>query len=174
MHWLWVQMIGVTQALSVIHNPQGNTLRTIGGKGVGFHFDLKPANILITDKCELKITDFGLSMIKRITAGSSSYGLFRGGAPRYQPPEVSSLPHGAEEVQFSAMTHNDPEITKNSYDIWSLACILLETLIYLLETDTKYSLSDFTLQLEQEGKRILRYHILFEVEYIVKIICVFR
>ena len=147
-------MIKVAEALSVIHNPQGNILRSAGGKGVGFHFDLKPANILITDKGELKITDFGLSMIKRVAAGSSSYGIFRGGAPKYQPPEVSPLFNQADNVQYSALANCEPEITKNSYDIWSFACILVETLIYLLETERNCNLKAFMNKLEREGDQI--------------------
>ena len=119
-HWLWTQMIGIAEGLSTIHNPQNISLRRNEKRTVGFHFDLRPANILITMKGELKISDFGLSLIRRLAPDSQSYGGFRGGDPRYQAPEVS--PTASEDVS---------ESVRNRYDVWSYACIVLEVLIYL-------------------------------------------
>ena len=141
MHWLWIQMIGVAEGLSVIHNPQGNVFKNSERTGRGFHFDLKPANILITDKGQLKITDFGLSMITQVSAEDSSFAIFRGGAPKYQPPEM--VPH--------KMAGFEADVAKTSYDIWSLACIIVECLNYILELEAGGSSQVLSDKLESEG-----------------------
>ena len=125
-HWLWAQMVGVADGLQTIHNPQSPIFKDDGSRGVGFHFDLKPANVLVSDDGKLKITDFGLSMIKRVRPSSGSYGIFRGGAPRYSPPEVSPT--------VTVDTGRKPDELKNKYDVWSFACIALEIIIYILST----------------------------------------
>ena len=87
-HWLWQQMILVADALKTIHNPPLQ-LRPDLGTIVGFHFDLKPKNILVTPDGTLKITDFGQSMVKMVDKKESAYGIFVGGDFAYGPPEVA-------------------------------------------------------------------------------------
>ena len=145
-HWLWTQMVGVAEGLSIIHNPESEIFTRRGGRGVGFHFDLKPANILITNKGELKISDFGLSLIKFVHPSSGSYGIFRGGAPRYQPPEVAPILNpltSSSGPAFASQSKSEPEIVKNNYDIWSYACIVVETVIFIFEHDGIKSLERF-------------------------------
>lgn len=139
-HWLWTQMIGVAEGLKTIHNPQSTNSNSNNKMTIGFHFDLKPANILVTNKGELKISDFGLSLIKRIDPGSTSYGYSQGGSPRYLPPETSLSEYG---------DLNDRVKTK--YDVWSYACIVLEVLIYLFYDDGSQALKTFGHNLDNEG-----------------------
>ena len=54
-HWLWSQIAGAAAGLRTIHNPHENHARHDGKRIVGFHFDLKSANILVTDEGDLKI-----------------------------------------------------------------------------------------------------------------------
>lgn len=152
-NWLWIQIVGVAEGLSVIHNPQSPIFKGFGTRGVGFHFDLKPANILITDKGELKISDFGLSMIKRVRPSSRSYGIFRGGAPRYQPPEVAPVlipPISSPMPPWAESPDSKAEEVKNNYDVWSFACIVVEILIFIFDDDGTESLERFEKAMESE------------------------
>ena len=120
-HWLWKQIIDVASGLEAIHNPEkGNS------SIIGFHFDLKPSNILVTNGGVLKITDFGQALIKFVQKDDQTYGIHRGGSPVYQAPEAcptrSSMVSG----------HVDDKIHRK-YDVWSLACIMLEVLIFVLD-----------------------------------------
>ena len=169
-HWLWTQMIGVADGLAVIHNPRRdqmkgkqkegedlpydqheNPSKQPGWRSVGFHFDLKPANILITDSGELKISDFGLSWIKRVSPNSQSYGNYRGGAPRYQAPEVDPMNIHFINSSTSAQTNESTvEEYKNSYDVWSYSCIVLEVMLFLLEENRQAKLEQFEIDMTSE------------------------
>ena len=151
-YWLWTQMVGVAEGLSVIHNPESDIFKRYGSRGVGFHFDLKPANILVTNKGELKISDFGLSVIKQVHPSSGSYGIYRGGAPRYQPPEVAPISNSlasSSGLTLASRSGPKPEMVKNNYDIWSYACISVEIMIYIFENDGVQSLKRF----EEDGDK---------------------
>jgi serine/threonine protein kinase len=115
-HWLWMQMSGVAAALDKLHYSKLEDREV-----AGFHFDLKPDNILVTDAGILKITDFGISLFME-TGGGYSTGVSKAeaGEIAYRPPE-SMLGYKA---------HRD-------YDIWSLACIMMEVFLYT-DAITKY------------------------------------
>jgi serine/threonine protein kinase len=81
--------------------------------GIGCHYDLKPANILVDDN-KFLLADFGLSRFKDNSEDSqTSYKSVRGS---YVAPECKNI--------------NDVGDTKarigRSSDIWSLGCIILE------------------------------------------------
>ncbi len=146
-------MIGVAEGLSVIHNPEIDIFKGHGSRGVGFHFDLKPANILITHKGELKISDFGLSLIKLVDPSTGSYGTFSGGAPRYQPPEVAPIPSPLASSSGRSLVSqlgSNSEVVKNKYDIWSYACIVIETAIFIFESNGVESRKRFERDLDSE------------------------
>ena len=171
-HWLWVQMVGIGDALKTIHNPKaqatssGNeqdprkheyvspSLQDMGPERriVGFHFDLKPANILVTDKGQLQISDFGLSLVKEVNPGSASYGLFRGGALRYLAPELSPS-HGMTSSEATQTTsyHEIPDKFKNRCDVWSYAGVTLEVTIHLFKLNDPMGLAKFRKALDSEG-----------------------
>lgn len=101
--WLWKNLKGVVDALPHVHDPDIDT--------IGAHFDLKPANILVDDLGNLVVTDFGLSRIKERARNGHTSLTNPGGDFNYRPP---------------------PDARWNrKYDIWSLACIMIEIIIYL-------------------------------------------
>jgi serine/threonine protein kinase len=88
-NWISRGLLGLADGLRIIHNPPTQLHLAEKGTIVGFHFDLKPANILITADGTFKITDFGQALIKLVKVGEISSGgvPHLGGDPRYAPPE---------------------------------------------------------------------------------------
>ncbi|KAF2795497.1 kinase-like protein [Melanomma pulvis-pyrius CBS 109.77] len=117
----WEQLLGIAKALSKIAgNP--TDVAPIGapdGPSIecwyGFHFDLKPANILISDDGTWLITDFGQSAFT-LTSDRTPRARSNGGTDAYAPPEVVN-----GERQFS-----------RRYDVWSLGCIALEVTAFVV------------------------------------------
>ncbi|SCO76589.1 uncharacterized protein FRV6_00801 [Fusarium oxysporum] len=140
-HWLWKEMEGVSRALSAFHDQMQNPFKDVKGKVIALHFDLKPANILVsvaTTGTKLKITDFGQSIIQIIDNDKDPSLPHNTGAPRYAPPECrptsQHLTQGSEDELRVSL----------NYDVWSLGCIMIEVLIHLLGE----SLKDFDTELQ--------------------------
>jgi serine/threonine protein kinase len=144
--WSLEQMRGLASAVNTIHNYEvvpkvfpnlGQTrlskLSDLAGQGscllYGRHGDLKPENILwtkddvqsdsSTDELEnlglLRITDFGLARFHRLESRSRVDPKTVAGTATYVPPEVIM----------------DKPISR-AYDIWSLACVYLEFITWLV------------------------------------------
>lgn len=102
--WLWKNLADVSKALCQIHEP---------GKGIcGAHFDLKPANILVDARGRLVISDFGLARFKKKLENGHSSLTNPGGDYNYRRPPI--------ELRLS-----------HAYDVWSLACIMVEIIVYI-------------------------------------------
>lgn len=103
---IWTQIAGVIHALDAIHTMPGE---------FALHLDLKPANILVeidpaTNEPTFLITDFGLARLRNpLNHGS---GVREGGGDEaYAPPETDG---------------------DRKHDIWSMGCIVLEALSFVL------------------------------------------
>lgn len=113
--WAWRQILGLTHGLMRLH--ESNTR----------HGDLKPENILMFDGDHqsgpnpLVIADVGISKFHaeetRIRRARGYEDTSKGGTLRYEPPEI----------QLYA-----PSTVSRKYDSWSLGCVLLEFIIWLL------------------------------------------
>lgn len=132
-NWLWEQMVGVSEGLSTIHTGIQYT-ESGSGQVIVSHFDLKPANILLTADRKLKITDFGRSFIEIVADKSEAY--CNSGDPVYQPPESKPMTHEmieklrAEEMEAG---RDGLATSQQNYDVWSLACIMVEVLVYIFD-----------------------------------------
>ncbi|KAJ4326752.1 hypothetical protein N0V84_002872 [Fusarium piperis] len=132
---LWKEMVGIASALSVIHTGLRNPFKRVHGGGRVFacHFDLKPANILVTADGKLKIGDFGRSHIQIVDPQGVLEIEYRGGDPKYAAPESQNE---MQQINEGHGPHLDGGAPALKYDVWSLACIMTEVLIYLLNRQT--------------------------------------
>ncbi|KAI0458012.1 hypothetical protein F5B21DRAFT_462574 [Xylaria acuta] len=135
-----VQIRGLADALKTLHNYRGRIASFRQGTGADNndsigggirHGDLKPANILRfaprddNDIGTLKIADMGLAKHHEVnTRLRANATRTRFGSARYEPPEV-----GAPRLTSPA--------TSRLYDMWSMGCIILEFLTWLLHGTKK-------------------------------------
>ncbi|EWY89786.1 serine/threonine protein kinase [Fusarium oxysporum NRRL 32931] len=123
------QLCGLSKALELLHgytsqaHADPSTTREEGG-GIR-HGDLKPENILRfrsstpSDLGTLKIADMGLAKHHEVSTKlrqnmtSTKYGTLR-----YEPPETAV---------------NKTQATSRLYDVWSMGCIILEFVVWLLD-----------------------------------------
>ncbi|KAH7143770.1 kinase-like domain-containing protein [Dactylonectria macrodidyma] len=133
-HWLWDQMVGVADALKAIHTEIPSPFPENEDKVIGFHFDLKPDNILVTADRKLKITDFGQAVIEIFEKDEMISTSLNQGDPKYNAPESRISPRDAQLAHSDEPS--DIQVFLN-YDVWSLACIMLEVLIFLLDQPLK-------------------------------------
>ncbi|KAH6614310.1 kinase-like domain-containing protein [Boeremia exigua] len=96
---LWKQMLGVTDGLASLHNFRRGTQ-------IGYHRDMKPANILIVRRV-FKIADFGLLEFEPVASSTGASGVVHNyNTGYYAPPRQRRY-------------------TRDG-DIWSLGCIISE------------------------------------------------
>ena len=105
---------GLASALVTLHEYKSDAL---GAEMIGYHHDLKPKNVLV-DGSRFVLSDFGLSKLK---AGEDSRTSFKRGQGHYLAPECEDL-----ERDFSK------GIISRASDIWSLGCIMLEVVIFIV------------------------------------------
>lgn len=122
--WLAEQCHGLAVALRFIHNPPH--LKNEQGKALfGRHGDIKPENILWfkNDKRQLlAFADMGLTKVHKDSSRSNIPGKDIPRTPHYRPPECD-------------MEGNQGHISR-SFDIWTLGCVFLELVVWILEGPT--------------------------------------
>lgn len=140
--WVLEQMQGIASALRIIHKfkreiprPQSQASKTVdrGEELYGRHGDIKPENLLWrmdkTDSANqmgvLIITDFGLGRFHGRDSRSRVDPLSVGCTASYAPPELALM---------------NP--VSRAYDIWSLGCVYLEFITWLLYG--AHALDDFS------------------------------
>jgi serine/threonine protein kinase len=111
---LLVSLAGISSALEHVHN---FTERSLDLSLIGCHHDLRPKNILLSQK-RLVLADFGLSRFKESSENSMT--LFKQGKGDYLAPECEDL-----EAKFQ----HSP--VGRSSDVWSFVCILAEVATYV-------------------------------------------
>lgn len=117
--WVAKQCSGIMGAIDTIHIPQH--LTHLGVQRYGRHGDIKPDNILLFSSTNdprgiLVVSDMGLSTFNRDTSRSNIPNSKIPGVPGYRPPEC--------DVEGGTISR--------AYDIWTLGCLFLELLTWLL------------------------------------------
>lgn len=129
-NWLWKEMVGLSQALESIHTQIWIPMAEKATRANVAHCDLKPNNILVDNvlvgKEKLKITDFGHCFISFASDDGNSGPMTTHGHPRYAPPETST---STDEWEGD----HSHDIGVLNYDVWSLACIMVEVLVYVFD-----------------------------------------
>ncbi|KAJ0332441.1 hypothetical protein COL5a_002157 [Colletotrichum fioriniae] len=118
--WIFQQLTGLFGALDELHKVNCR------------HGDLKPENILlfidVDNKKTLQIADLGLTTFHeldaatRIRKAKDILTMTPPGTSRYEPPEMDM------DRDKKLPAH---EARSRAYDIWSMGCVALETLIWL-------------------------------------------
>ncbi|KAI0127539.1 kinase-like domain-containing protein [Xylariales sp. AK1849] len=116
--WIAKQCSGLIAALDTIHDPEHLHLQV---KKYGRHGDIKPDNILWFSSSNdpqgiLVISDMGLSSFNRDTSRSNIPNVKIPKVPGYRPPEC--------DIEGGTISR--------AYDIWTLGCLFLEMLTWLL------------------------------------------
>ncbi|ETS88088.1 hypothetical protein PFICI_01916 [Pestalotiopsis fici W106-1] len=118
--WIAEQLKGLVSALNEIHNPAQNS-QNLGTQVFGRHGDLKPDNILWytpykgDPKGILVVSDMGFTAVNsELSRSKQTNGKPR--TPTYRPPEL--------DIQGAKVTRE--------YDVWSLGCIFLEMMTWIL------------------------------------------
>jgi serine/threonine protein kinase len=126
--WTLNQMRGLASGLNAIHNFEqqhtaGKLTVSDDGQRYGRHGDIKPENILWSNEFNgtdingiLRIADFGLGRLHSSKSRSRIDPMAVGGTPTYAPPEQD--------------LHKP---VSRAYDIWSLGCLYLEFITWLLK-----------------------------------------
>jgi serine/threonine protein kinase len=118
--WAIRQLYGLAKALSKVHYLEHEGRYN----GASYcHGDLKPANILWFQQGDsefgtLKISDWGEAKEYYDGTPLRRHTSERFGTRRYEPPEVATVATGVKRSRL--------------YDIWSIGCITLEFLIWLM------------------------------------------
>jgi serine/threonine protein kinase len=118
--WVAKQCSGIMAAIDTIHDPR-HLNHSLKEKGYGRHGDIKPDNILwfnsTTDpKGILVVSDLGLASFNRETSRSNIPNARIPQVPGYRPPEC--------DIKGGTISR--------SYDIWTLGCLFLELITWLL------------------------------------------
>ncbi|OAG06763.1 HET-domain-containing protein [Paraphaeosphaeria sporulosa] len=125
LRWVFTQLCGLADAIKTLHNSQQDS----HGRESLRHGDLKPENILCFEDLDkepsddisssiLVIADVGLSRSHdQLTEDRKGATRTKSGTIKYEPPETELQP-------------NEPRSRR--YDVWSLGCIYLEFMIWLL------------------------------------------
>lgn len=113
--WLIDQLVGLTGALGAIHQYSSKDGSFLSGR----HGDIKPENILVfkgtRDAVRLCIADFGVARF-HTSETRLNRDLPTALTPTYRPPEFDLRSSASQE-----------------YDIWSLGCVCLEMITWLLQ-----------------------------------------
>jgi serine/threonine protein kinase len=153
--WFLNQASGIASALNAIHNfearvPLGSEQDrrgkyltvAIAEAKFGRHGDIKPENILWFNEMQdaehggiLQIADFGLGRFHRLESRSKVDPRSVAGSLSYSPPEVAL-----------------GKAVSRAYDMWSLGCVFLEFVTWLLEGSSSiYKFSDQRLSKALDG-----------------------
>jgi serine/threonine protein kinase len=126
-NWASEQIRGVCDALSYIHEHVYEEMDKTIVKRIGFHHDLKPANILLFESGNgdhgpiWKIGDFGSGAVKYTHLS--------------EVPEFFNRKASTGDPTYSAPEYLVSGKVSRPKDIWSLGCIFVEVLVWFLVSE---------------------------------------
>ncbi|KAM0490459.1 hypothetical protein ACHAP8_011562 [Fusarium lateritium] len=124
-NWLWKEMVRLTDTVADMHTgiriPIAGQVQTAKVA----HYDLKPNNVLVAAQ-KLKIIDFGHCLVMFAGGNGQDRSQATQGHPVYAPPETI---RGTNESEGQ----HSKEVGTLNYDVWSLACIMVEVLVYICD-----------------------------------------
>ena len=124
-HWLWIGMLGVLDAVATFHDPPNHGIELPPlEKLVTAHLDIKPANILVDDSRTFRLGDFSHAYLTSTAFDDDHYLTTIPGDSRYRPPP--DYPNGISSLEAQSGTK-----VASAYDIWSLACVLVEVICFV-------------------------------------------
>lgn len=107
---------GLSSALSCVHEVRLRPdVEGVDFSGLGYHHDLRPANILVT-KETFVLADFGLGRLK--PAGQDSRTRWKAGAGDYIAPECMDENFSHEDVG-------------RAIDVWAFGCLVAEVMTFM-------------------------------------------
>jgi serine/threonine protein kinase len=126
-HWLWKGLLDIIEAIELFHNlikmqglPSDHIL-------IGGCFNIKSANIVCDNQGNLLLADLGEAYFKEVRPSDSTLFTVMAGTLPYQPPPMSLHSENTQRdlVEFWKWSR--------AYNIWSLACVLLESIVYIYQ-----------------------------------------
>ena len=133
--------IGLAGALAYLHDEL--FIASTGEQLCCYHLDLKPHNILVFEEGDnviWKVSDFGISQIKRIPASRAHFepehrvsflnSIFKPDKSGADPSSGVANPRDAGTYTAPEARHKAEKVTRTS-DVWSLGCVMTLVLTFL-------------------------------------------
>jgi hypothetical protein len=111
-------ILALADLCSAVHAVHNFTSPDFNLSAIGCHHDLKPDNVLVDNDIFI-LADFGLSTFKDSTKSSNT---------QYKPVRGDYVAPECEEFRDLSQI----KVINRSSDIWSLGCIMLEVLTYMM------------------------------------------
>ncbi|KAM0227713.1 hypothetical protein ACHAPO_011281 [Fusarium lateritium] len=124
-NWLWQEMIRISNTLAFMHT--GISI-PVAGQVTNVkvaHYDLKPDNVLVAGK-NLKLIDFGHCLLRLDNENGIERPQTTQGHPVYAPPETVG-------IMTEWVGQHSQDVGDLNYDVWSLACVMVEVLIHICD-----------------------------------------
>jgi serine/threonine protein kinase len=136
--WSLEQCLGLSEGLDEIHYNIAPPTLAINGKAAkttyGIHSDIKPANILWFGRPTSPTSNLhGLGILQLGDLGITTF---------HSEETRSNRRHGARTNTYAAPESDDPKQPNSksrAFDIWSLGCVFLELLGYLVLQDPMFA-----------------------------------
>ena len=145
--------IGLAGALAYLHDEL--FIASTGEQLCCYHLDLKPQNILVFEEGDnviWKVSDFGMSQIKRIPASRANFEpehrisslnrIFRPERSGADPSSGVANPRDAGTYTAPEARHKTEKVTR-ACDVWSLGCVM--TLVLSFLDNQRTGIKDFEL-----------------------------
>jgi serine/threonine protein kinase len=123
LNWFFTQLVGLAQAIQSLHHPPGKSAESCR------HGDLKPENILCFGKHEPGATNIPMDV--KLLVADAGHAKVHEKATEFRP--LGTTTQGGTRMYVAPEAELQPnEARPRRYDIWSLGCLYLEFLIWIL------------------------------------------